>query len=148
LDINSILSPEDIVKGDDCIISMMASFRDCPVETIGKQSDNNPDPFCFFKTNIAEDSDFMAFQNYKMEHYPEIVDLLSFWNKKLNTPQDHLAKVALEILSSLITSSAAEREFSQARRSLGFQRFRLSKDHVEDINIIMGNPRISSDFII
>jgi len=62
----------------------------------------------------------MAFHNNKMEHYPEIVDLLSFWKKKLNTPQDHLAKVALEILSKNFTSTAAEREFSQARRSLGF----------------------------
>jgi len=40
---------------------------------------------------------------------------LSFWTKKSEGHQKYIAKVAIEILSTFVTSSSAEREFSVAR---------------------------------
>ena len=104
------------------------------------------DNYGFHQTNSQNDQEII-FEEYKLIQETKKIDLYDFWKKMNDGKFKILSKVAIEILSILVTSASSEREFSLTKRILGFRRLSMTQDHLEDLTLIVTNNEISKRFI-
>ena len=121
MNVHLIMDSEDIIKGDELILSLMKN--ESPSIIVDSSSKTHNSLLCY--SDSPQDSNETAFEYYKTIQLNEIVDLYEFWRNKLDGRLKVLANVAIRILSIMCTSASVEREFSSSRRALGFQRLKM-----------------------
>ena len=147
LDINTILSPEEIIRGDKMIESMIVSLipPNCSQED---QFQDFDDPFTSSHVEKNNNCFVLAFDEYKTLKVRDLPSLLDFWNKRDSNESKYLNMVAIDILSILVSSASAERQFSKSKYALSDRRLSMTNSHVEDLNLILGNKEIAEKFIL
>ena len=143
MDVQLIMEPEEVKKGDRLILSLMKNPNPIHIVELPTKKSNS---LCCYPVSAA-DSNETAFEFYKTIQFIEMVDLHEFWRNKLKGKLANLAEVALRILSIMCTSSSVEREFSASRRALGYQRLKMNTKKVEHVMMILGNHDIAEKLI-
>lgn len=152
----SKLTAEEINFADREITERMKKYNTVPREVpLSAPNQNNHDE----PTNIAYAPDERVItassdnatmlRNYiqSITDTTNKVDLLEYWCSKMNQGWRPLESVALDVLSTLITSASAERQFSSCNRSVNYHRLKLTAEHVQDVGMIVGNQKIASNVI-
>ena len=139
IDIHETLEADQIIRGDEYIISLMKKFDKNPkLDNPIKKSN----ALCSYGNNLPNSIESI-FEKYKSVEFDSKSDLYDYWKGQLKTKNYILARAAIQILSVLSTSASVEREFSASRRAIGFQRLRMNPDKVENMIMIIGNPEIA-----
>ena len=146
IQLKTILTTSEIEKGDELILSKLHFYDSEEKNQIIIQENDEDENFGFHAPNSQNEPE-KIFDEYKLIQEDKNIDLYEFWKKLNNGKFSSLSKVAIEILSVLVTSASSEREFSVAKRILGYRRLSMTQDHVEDLSIIVTNNEISKKFI-
>lgn len=143
-----ILTPDEIKTADDEILKIMNRINPPTNErrAAAANSDSNSSELSDAEPIEEELSNSAAFNYYISNRctFEKKQSLWSLWMKL--SKQSHysvLFKVAMKILSTIITSASAERLFSASARNTSYLRMRLSKDHVRHLALISGNKEMA-----
>lgn len=103
--------------------------------------ESNSDFFdCFMNSQSITSFDTAFDELTSSFHIHSKEDIYHFWETEYqNERYSSIAQVALNILSTMVTSASAERLFSLSKRNMDYNRHNLREERVQDLSLISGN---------
>lgn len=133
---------------NDAKSSILKRMRKYPMKTHEKEQPQEPsryDEFNIIPNEQTEEELLSPLEKLLARKQGPVGDLKSFWMSKIDTEEQQLGYVALEILGLLITSVLTERSFSKSRYVINNLRTNISPEHARAQMMIKCNRKIAME---